>query len=524
MKYLKRMKIFGFKKFEKLTVDFNEGKNIIVGDNEEGKSTILEAIDLVLSQKYKNYDKYIIKELLNANMITRFKENPSIETLPKINIELELELDNLPRNGIFYGSNHKFENGKMLFGIYFKCEIPEEDVTELLEIIENGKIPYEYYQMSWSTFGGEVYNSLKKPLSFMLIDNDNIDTNNTYNYYNKTLFRSSHESIQQQKIKNDFRNYMNELFNKLELNSVNEHQKFGVNEKKIIFENIISILDDDIPIENKGKGKENLIKTKIALDKKAGKMDVVAIEEPENHLSFPNLKKMLEEISSHTEKQLIITTHESMIASGLDLKNVMWVKEDKIESLKNLTEEDSKFFLKIAQNNLLQFILSEKVILVEGPTEFLLIPKIFEKIYNEKLDAYKITIISCSGISYKRYLDIADKMNKRIAVLTDNDKKQNNIEYKNHFNEQHKNIKIFMDDNVENWTWEKCFYNLNKEFLDKIIKIDPKADYLYYGNEHGKVLGKMLNNKTETAYLMYNENFDFKVPEYIKGALAWIKD
>lgn len=524
MKYLKRIKISGFKKFEKFNAEFNKGINIIVGDNEKGKSTILEAIDLVLSQKYKNYDKYIIKELLNTNMISRFEENPSIGTLPKINIELEFELDDAPKNGAFYGANHKFEKDKLLFGINFKCEIPEEDITELLEIIKFGKIPYEYYQMSWYAFGGEQYNSLKKPLNFMLIDNDNIDKNNAYNYYNKTLFKSSHESVQQQKIKNEFRNRINELFDNLELNSVNEHQKFGVNEKKIIFENIISILDDNIPIENKGKGKENLIKTKIALDKKAGKMDVVAIEEPENHLSFPNLKKMLEEIASHTEKQLIITTHESMIASGLDLKNIMWVKEDKFESLKNLSEEDSKFFLKIAQNNLLQFILSEKVILVEGPTEFLLIPKIFEQIYNEKLDAHKITIISCLGISYKRYMDIADKMNKKIAVLTDNDKNPNNIEYKKEFNERHENIKIFMDDNIANWTWEACFYNLNTEILNKIIKIEPKAKYLYNGNYYGQVLGKMLNNKTEVAYLMYNEEFVFEVPDYIKGALEWIKE
>ena len=65
MKYLKQMKIHGFKKFKDFSIIFNKDTNIIVGDNESGKSTILEAIDVVLSQGYKNYDKYIIKELLN---------------------------------------------------------------------------------------------------------------------------------------------------------------------------------------------------------------------------------------------------------------------------------------------------------------------------------------------------------------------------------------------------------------------------------------------------------------------------
>lgn len=524
MKYLKKMRITGFKRFENFNIDFNEKINVIVGDNECGKSTILEAIDLVLSQKYKNYDKYIIKELLNSNLVSKFELNPSVDLLPTINIDLEFELDNSPKSGSFFGATHRFEKNKLLYGISFKCEIPEEYIPELVPIIELGKIPYEYYQMSWNTFQGEQYNSLKKPLNFLLIDNDNIDSNNSFNYYNKALFTSSHESYHQQKIKSDFRTKVNELFNELELNSVNEHQKFGVNERKIIFENIISILDDNIPLENKGKGKENLIKTKIALDKNVGKMDVVAIEEPENHLSFPNLKKMLEEISNHTETQLIITTHESMIASSLNLKNVMWIKENKNESLKELSEDDSKFFLKMTQNNLLQFVLSEKVILVEGPTEFLLVPKIFEKLYNKSLELYGITIIDCSGISYKRYFDIANQMNKKVAIITDNDKKQSNIDYKNQFNTENINIKIFMDDFIENWTWEVCFYNFNKDSLQKLIDIEPGASYLFHDKDYGQVLGKMLNNKADTAYLMSNTDFEFEIPEYIKVALEWIKE
>ena len=42
-------------------------RNIIIGDNESGKSTLLEAIDVVLLQKYRNYDKYIIKWIMWKN-------------------------------------------------------------------------------------------------------------------------------------------------------------------------------------------------------------------------------------------------------------------------------------------------------------------------------------------------------------------------------------------------------------------------------------------------------------------------
>lgn len=524
MKYLKRMRIYGFKKFATFDIGFNKDTNILIGDNESGKSTILDAINLVLTQKYKNYDKYIVKELLNADLASKFKLDPRVENLPYIQIDLEFQLDDIPNNGLYWGMTHGFEKNKSFFGIRFQCIIPDDIITELMPLIELGQIPYEYYQMTWNTFQGYPYNTLKKPLNFLLIDNDDIDSNNSYNYYNKSLFSSNHDKGLQSQIKSEFRNKINEVFSNLPMNDVNDHQKFGVNEKRIIFENIITILDDNIPIENKGKGRENIIKTQIALDKNVGKIDILAIEEPENHLSFSNLKQMISEIKKQEGKQLIITTHESMIANSLNLKNVLWIKETNAESLKDISEDDSDFFLKTSDNNMLQYILSSKVILVEGPTEYMLIPKIFEKLHNKYIEECGITIIDCGGVKYKRYLDIANKTNKKVAIITDNDKKQSNLDYKNTFNTTSDNIKIYMDDSLENWTWETCFYNLNKSKLEQLIDIEENADYLFHGNDYGKVLGKMLNNKVDTAYKMYKTDFDFEIPEYIKESLEWISE
>lgn len=60
MAYIKSIYIEGFKKFRKLGLDLNKDRNIIVGENGKGKSTILEAIDMVVNQKNKNIDKYIM--------------------------------------------------------------------------------------------------------------------------------------------------------------------------------------------------------------------------------------------------------------------------------------------------------------------------------------------------------------------------------------------------------------------------------------------------------------------------------
>ena len=46
---IKKIYIKNFKSFRKLELDLNFGVNILVGNNEAGKSTILEAIHLALT-------------------------------------------------------------------------------------------------------------------------------------------------------------------------------------------------------------------------------------------------------------------------------------------------------------------------------------------------------------------------------------------------------------------------------------------------------------------------------------------
>ena len=90
MNHIKSLHIEGFKKFAALDVKFNEHMNILVGENEAGKSTILDALKTVMNQQYRNADKSVLRDLFNTKMVATFKENPSIKTLPRIYIEVEL--------------------------------------------------------------------------------------------------------------------------------------------------------------------------------------------------------------------------------------------------------------------------------------------------------------------------------------------------------------------------------------------------------------------------------------------------
>lgn len=268
---------------------------------------------------------------------------------------------------------------------------------------------------------------------------------------------------------------------------------------------------------------ESLIKTEIALEKSNG-LDVILMEEPENHLSFTTLRKMLEGISEKQKNsQLIVATHNSMIASRLNLNNVLWITESGVKSLSGVNEKVANFFVRADDNGFLQLLLSKRVFLVEGATEFLMLPHFYQQLTGKSIEDDGISVISCNGISYKKYLEIAEKTDKKIAVITDNDKKQERIDFAKKYNEENTLQHIYMADSIDNWTWEICMYHANQAALDKLIKVQAGAEYKYHGESYGAVPGKMLNNKVDIAYQMLTSGTVFEIPQYVKDAIEWLR-
>lgn len=168
MNYIKSLHIEGFKKFVNIDVPFNEHTNILVGENEAGKSTILDAIKTALNQQYRLTDKSVLRDLFNAQMVQAFESNPSVKTLPRILIELEFELDPKTKNSdYFYGEVYgSLKKQSEKYGIRFECKYDEILGTGMDQSILDGKIPYEYYTLTWMTFANNPYQTIRRRFSF----------------------------------------------------------------------------------------------------------------------------------------------------------------------------------------------------------------------------------------------------------------------------------------------------------------------------------------------------------------------
>ena len=519
MKILKSIKMINYKKFDETEISFNEGINILIGDNESGKSSILTAIDLILSGSRYKLEKIGHENLFNIKTISKFmSSSKKLENLPSMRLELYLDYCN---DFLLDGRNNTKETD--CSGLKIVCEPIEELSNEITEILndDSSSFPFEYYSIKFLTFADAPYTSYKKFYKHLLIDSSQINNDHATKEYIKNIYSSYLEPFERNKNLYEYRN-TKERFKKNTLSTINERVEgydFIIkNSLQANLETDISISEDGVNIENKGKGKQSFIKTEFALQQNKKKnIDIVLLEEPENHLSHLNMKRLINHIDHAKKSQIFIATHSSLVASRLNLKKIILLNSNNCNtlSLGSVDDETANFFMKSPNSNLLEYILSKKVILVEGHAEYILIEKLYE-IYTKNIpENDDIHIIAVGGICFKRYLEIGNALNIKTAVITDNDKNyecnctQKYLDYVN------KNIKIFADEDDEIYTFEKSIYKANKSICDKVMIRSTRQTLT--AEEY------MLKNKSESAFVLLCTKKELSIPKYIEDAIKWIK-
>ncbi|MBE0392185.1 ATP-dependent endonuclease [Flavobacterium sp. PL002] len=519
MNHILKIKLYNFKRFDSFEVEFDPKLNIIVGDNESGKSSLLEAIDITLSGSRSKVETKGLENLFNANIISDFlNSDRKYGNLPKLYVELYLS-DQF--NPDLNGKNNS--DIKTCDGLKFEC-IPNDTLgKEIKEILKDADaiFPFEFYSINFNTFSGDGYSGYKKYLRHLVIDNSQMSSEYAIKEYVRDIYTNIATPIEKNKHHNDYRKHKDD-FRKNILQDLNQHldgYEFLIrNSSKSNLETDLALSENKINIENKGKGIQCFIKTKFALNRSTKTIEVVLLEEPENHLSHLNMKKMIELISAASNKQVFISTHSNSISARLDLrKSILLNSNSNIPiMLKNIDDTTAKFFIKAPDKNLLDFVLSKKVILVEGDAEFILMEALYKNTCSDELHNLDITVLSVDGTSFKRYLEIAKVLKIKTAIIRDNDGKymENCIDNYSSFS-SFNNIAVFSDLDNNNSTFEICLYNLNKKNCEELF-ITPGRKL--------SILDYMLKNKAEVAYeLLDKKGSEIIVPKYIKDAVEWIR-
>lgn len=519
---IEKMKIKNFKKFKgEEEINFNEDFNIIIGNNESGKSSILLALDLVLSGSQNKIENIGLDNLFNSEIITDFMSgDKDITKMPEVYIEIYLK-----DTGELELSGNNNSEKRECDGLALTIHMDEEFAKIIDESLkkENSVFPFEYYKCSFKTFSDESYNSYKRPIKHIIIDESSLSNEYYIKEYISDLYSSYADETTKNLFNNEFR-ILKKEFEETTLDIINQKVpiiNFGLtNHSKYSLENNLTLYEKGINIWNKGSGSICMLKIKTSVDKQSENIDLVLIEEPENHLSDINMKKVINDIINTTKKQTFITTHNSMICSRLDLRKIIALSNNKVSTteFQNIPKDVSNFFIKCPSNNILNFILSDKTILVEGAAEYILLEKFYNIVTGKDPNEDNVNIISVNNLSFKRYLEVAKELKKKVAVITDNDKNYElNIIKKYKDFEEIQSINIFADVEKNRYTFEVCIYNDNTDYIGR-----------HRLTQSQNVLDFMLNEKAEAAYRLLEhleKDCDgFKIPSYIEEAIKWIKD
>jgi putative ATP-dependent endonuclease of OLD family len=530
----------------KFTISPNKGLNIIVGDNEAGKSTILEAIHLALTGLLNG--RYLKNELtqylFNIETVNAYVKNISEKkpaTLPHVLIELCIEGEDI---ALFEGDGNI--DKKKDCGVSFRICFDEKYQAEYEELLKAGNIktvPIEYYDIVWTSFARQGITAKSIPLKSALIDSTSSRYQNGSDIYISRIIRENLEHKEIVDITQAYRKMQEVFMDEKAIIAINDKIKTAakISDKDVklsvdlssknAWETSLMTYLDDIPFHNIGKGEQCIVKTKLALGhKKSQEANIILIEEPENHLSHTKLNELIQSIKENLGiKQIFISTHSSFVANKLGLDSLILLNDCKTVKLTDLKPETKNFFSHLSGYDTLRLILCKKAILVEGDSDELIIQKAYMNENGNKLPIEKGIDVISAGTAFLRFLEIAEKLNKPVAVVTDNDGDVSALEtkYENFIGGKAKpNISICYDTTIDSGAL--VIGKKNKPFNyntlePKILKENSIAIL-------NKILGTtyttdedlhkyMKSNKTECALKIFETEEAIKFPQYILSAI-----
>lgn len=188
-----RVVINSYRLFDNFDWEPNLGTNIIVGDNEAGKSTLLEAIALALTGRLNG--RWAQEELnpywFNQEQVKRYFDSLSTTSPlhpPEILIELYLtnDDDNLqPLLGVHNSRQDKLPGVRI--HIFPSAEYAEEFADYMKADDRPDILPTEWYTVEWKNFCDEKLTRRPKHLGVAVVDSRTIRSTAGVDYHTREM-------------------------------------------------------------------------------------------------------------------------------------------------------------------------------------------------------------------------------------------------------------------------------------------------------------------------------------------------
>jgi putative ATP-dependent endonuclease of the OLD family len=567
--YLSNIKLWNFRKFgsdlpfdlEKpnLDLNFTKGLNVLIGENDSGKSAIMDAIKLTLkTHSYDwlkiTHDDFYLEESrlrielkfedLSDNEAKNFTEwlgwtGEGEEVKPFLRL-----IYNFNRNlNDFYIQPSEVRAGVDESGYQLTAEAREYLKTTYLKPLRDAKselIPRKNSRLAQILQGHEAFKG--KNEDHLLVEhfrNFNSSVENYFTGKDNNGADLTDEGLKGKELKDEIDKFIKAFYSK------DKESNFGIvgSALKNILEKLELSIKDEI---NPGLGTLNrlfMASELLHLQKKDWSgLRLGLIEELEAHLHPQAQMQIIEALQKEENIQLILATHSPNLGSKLKLENLILCTNDYAYPLgpdyTQLEPSDYAFLERFLDATKANLFFAKGVIFVEGWAEEILLPSFTKKLKKQGLITKDLTeagvsIVNIGSTAFLRYSRIflrkeedTQLLDTPISIITDVDirdyeKDANSDEYvkrdtatviaeseeeklKIIGNWQKQTVKVFV---ANNWTLEYALFkstSLGTKF-NKIFKnVHPRIDETKIEEELAKKLIKKLK-KTEIAYQLAQE-------------------
>lgn len=533
---ISKLKIINYKLFQNVIIEMNDTMNIFVGENDSGKTTILEALSMVLTGKIggSNIANRVNLDWFNTNVRKGFIEAikaGNTPALPTIEIEAYFSAPDKDEisTKVYKGTNNSLHEDTE--GVKVEILFDTQYSTVYKQLLSDGKIkdiPIEYYKVNFRSFAIPEYYAQTTAKKVACIDTTKRD-------YGPVLSRFVSGSINEYLTEEDmtelrhaYRANRHEFTDNQAVKRLNEKlQQSHSFDGKVITLNLresgidewkgdMSISLDGIPLENSGLGTQNMFKSEIFLLQNSD-VDILIIEEPENNLSYANMSVLISKLSESKEKQLFISTHSSFVANKLGLQYLHLVANNGIIPFKMLSQDTYDYFLKLPGYNTLRILLANHAILVEGPADELIVQRAYIDNYGKQPIEAGIDVVTVDSLAFQRYCELSSLIKKPITIVTDNDGNVQKV--KERYKKYGELVTLCVESDNSLNTLEPSVLAVNLDNFEEFKAI------VYYGKDIESrdiesIKNFMLGNKTEWSMRVLTSKKRIKYPTYILEAIG----
>ncbi|CAL8978051.1 DNA replication and repair protein RecF [Tessaracoccus sp. O5.2] len=438
---IERIVIRGYRVFKELDLKLNSKMNIIVGRNESGKSTLLEAINMALTGRI--HGQWLADQLnpywFNQETTRSYllgRRNGRQMSAPEIVIDVYLASDD-PDIQRLRGINNWDQTDSP--GLRVAVTLDPDYVDEFEEYVADVDtpllLPTEFFKVEWKSFQGSALGRRPRKLGVAQIDSRTLHSTSGVDYHTRKLLVDHIEDRESARLSAALRKarhnitetHLSAANDRIKAEAYSPDAEIGLQIDQAAgsgWQGSVVPQVGDIPFAMSGQGQQSASKVALAMSRTADSTSVVLVEEPENHLAHTRLMHLmgrLEDLAAG--RQMIVTTHSSYVLNRLGLGDLILLSEGGATRITDVSNDTVRYFKKLSGYDTLRVVLADKLALVEGPADEMVLARAYEDASGRLPHEDKIDIVSLRGTAFKRSLELSHALGRQVIFLRDNDKK-----------------------------------------------------------------------------------------------------